>query len=443
MNNLKSNEPIVAIDIGAAHIVAAMAEPNKDDQELGFKILGVISEVTPKDAMYHGRIQSVDKIVLTLKKVIEDLENLTKCKATQVLIGVGSPDLQFQNRQATVYVQNSHIVGQWEVVRAESAAEKDVFNADKYQQLHAVNRFFMLDNTRYASPPLNREGVQLTVSRHLIAESRDYLNDIIKCAARSGIASPRLVAMPLAVGDFCLSAQQKEAGALCIDIGKTLSRFVLYRKGAPDYTGVIRFGGDQFSDDLSHYLNVLWAWDVGNHFKEKYGQLHTQDDQTVAVLEDDFEAFPDWLLSAQSNQHSMLNRPPARRAVASVLDACAKEWIEQILAQIEAHFATQGLSVPYHLQSVVLVGGGAQLKGLCQYLRHYLHLRYRSPIDVTLGGGACESSIGGKDAWRNQLLSKPVDMPVKSLLAFALRHPAVPRLGFRQWALDIFRFLFK
>jgi cell division protein FtsA len=53
-----------------------------------------------------------------------------------------------------------------------------------------------------------------------------------------------------------LTSEQKELGALVIDIGGGTTDYVVYADGVIKYTGVLALGGDHVSNDLGHGLKV-------------------------------------------------------------------------------------------------------------------------------------------------------------------------------------------
>src|SRR2546422_5027119 len=53
-----------------------------------------------------------------------------------------------------------------------------------------------------------------------------------------------------------LTSEQKELGALVIDIGGGVTEYVVYADGIIKYTGVLAVGGDHVSNDLAYGLKL-------------------------------------------------------------------------------------------------------------------------------------------------------------------------------------------
>jgi len=71
----------------------------------------------------------------------------------------------------------------------------------------------------------------------------------------------RFILNPLASGDIVLTEQERESGAVLIDIGGGTTDLAIFIEGTVWHSAVIAIGGDLITNDITHWMHV--PFDVG------------------------------------------------------------------------------------------------------------------------------------------------------------------------------------
>ncbi|MBR3926790.1 MAG: cell division protein FtsA [Akkermansia sp.] len=132
---------------------------------------------------------------------------------------------------------------------AKEKAEKAEIPADRF----AVNRElgnFSIDNREASRHPVGLTGRTLDVNCHVMHGIRTRLQNSLLCVRQVPLEIEDLVFAPLATAQMVLNRQQKEAGALLIDIGGGTSDFICYCEGDVVASGCIPAGGNTINNDI-------------------------------------------------------------------------------------------------------------------------------------------------------------------------------------------------
>lgn len=132
---------------------------------------------------------------------------------------------------------------------AKEKAEKLEIAADRF----AVNRElggFSIDGREPTRHPAGLTGRTLDVNCHVMHGIRTRLQNSLLCVRQVPLEVEDLVFAPLATAQMVLTRQQKDAGALLIDIGGGTSDFICYKGGDVVASGCIPAGGSTINQDI-------------------------------------------------------------------------------------------------------------------------------------------------------------------------------------------------
>ncbi len=132
---------------------------------------------------------------------------------------------------------------------AKEKAEKLEIAADRF----AVNRElggFSIDGREPTRHPAGLTGRTLDVNCHVMHGIRTRLQNSLLCVRQVPLEVEDLVFAPLATAQMVLTRQQKDSGALLIDIGGGTSDFICYKGGDVVASGCIPAGGNTINQDI-------------------------------------------------------------------------------------------------------------------------------------------------------------------------------------------------
>ncbi len=202
-----------------------------------------------------------------------------------------------------------------------------------------------------------------------------------------------MVFEPLATAEAVLTHDERELGALLLDVGAGTSEFSLFYEGEVQHSGVMPMGAGHFTNDLAMVLRT--PFEEAERIKVKHGCC-----LAGMVEEDDGVSVPTVAGGAP--------RVVPRRELSEILQARA----EEMLSLLHDELTNNGFEEELR-GGVVLTGGGAQLDGLLEMAEEVFDtgVRYGLPnglgglVDVIKSPVWCAASgllVYGRAADRNQ-----------------------------------------
>ncbi len=122
--------------------------------------------------------------------------------------------------------------------------------------IHAVRQHFFVDGQDGVTNPVGMLGARLEVDMHVIHGNANRLQNVIRLVRATSLEVDEIVFNGIATAIALLSSEQKELGALVIDIGGGITEYVVYSDGVIRHSGVLAVGGDHVSNDLAYGLKV-------------------------------------------------------------------------------------------------------------------------------------------------------------------------------------------
>jgi cell division protein FtsA len=122
--------------------------------------------------------------------------------------------------------------------------------------VHAIRQHFFVDGQDGVTNPVGMLGSRLEVDVHVVHGNTNRLQNAIRLVKGLQLEVDEIVFNGLASSLALLTGEQKELGALVIDIGGGTTDYVVYAGGVIRHTGVLAVGGDHVSNDLAYGLKV-------------------------------------------------------------------------------------------------------------------------------------------------------------------------------------------
>ena len=115
---------------------------------------------------------------------------------------------------------------------------------------------YAVDRVRGIVDPINRVGSHLEMQALLITGSRSVLHNLENAIEAAGFQPLSDEVDVLAAGVARLTKRDREKGVLLVDIGGRTTQWAVYDKGSVVANGMVPWGGDHLTTDLSHGLRI-------------------------------------------------------------------------------------------------------------------------------------------------------------------------------------------
>ena len=225
----------------------------------------------------------------------------------------------------------------------------------KRAAMHALPVDILLDGVPCENDPSGMVADRLGIRLHLIEADEAPLRNLDACVRQNHLATEARVASAYAASLACLVDDEKQLGAMLIDMGAGTTSIAMWLNGACVHTAVLSIGGNHITQDIARGLNTPRA--QAERLKTVWGRalcggINLHDDiDIVAVGEDNIEA-----------THTI-----SRSMLVQIIQPRLDEILELVREQAEA----SGLE-PICGRQVVLSGGASQLPDMREYVAQTL-----------------------------------------------------------------------
>jgi cell division protein FtsA len=242
---------IVGLEIGTSKICAVVGEQNADGT---LNIVGLGQ--SPARGMRKGEIVDAALAEECVRNAIVEAEQMADVEIRSVYLGVTGGHIRgFNNRGVHPVVSADREISDEDVQDVIKNAKAINLPAEN-TVIHAVRQHFFVDGQDGITNPVGMLGARLEVDVHVVHGITNRLQNAVRLVKGLQLEVDEIVFNGLASSLALLTNEQKELGALVIDIGGGTTDYVVYADGVIKYTGVLALGGDHVSNDLGHGLKV-------------------------------------------------------------------------------------------------------------------------------------------------------------------------------------------
>jgi cell division protein FtsA len=242
---------IVGLEIGTSKICAVVGEQNADGT---LNIVGLGQ--SPARGMRKGEIVDAALAEECVRNAIVEAEQMADVEIRSVYLGVTGGHIRgFNNRGVHPVVSADREISDEDVQDVIKNAKAINLPAEN-TVIHAVRQHFFVDGQDGITNPVGMLGARLEVDVHVVHGITNRLQNAVRLVKGLQLEVDEIVFNGLASSLALLTNEQKELGALVIDIGGGTTDYVVYADGVIKYTGVLALGGDHVSNELGHGLKV-------------------------------------------------------------------------------------------------------------------------------------------------------------------------------------------
>jgi len=249
------SEVIAGLDIGADRIRVLVAEY---DSEGKFLVSGWGE--SRSEGTRRGVVVNIEAAREAILRAIEAAEQEAGRTVTELLVALGGPSVSSLNSRGVVPVSGKNReISAADVERVLEAARAVVIPMDR-DILHILPQEYIIDDQRGVRSPIDMIGIRLEAEVHIVTASVSAIKNMEKAMERADYKIRDVVLGTLATARSSLSDEEKEMGALLVDIGTSSADYISVCGGAPRATGSVPFGGTQATSDISIVLKIPMEW---------------------------------------------------------------------------------------------------------------------------------------------------------------------------------------
>jgi cell division protein FtsA len=242
---------IVGLEVGTSKICAVVGEVGPSG---ALSIIGV-GQSRSRGAR-KGEIVNPDLASEDIRNAIVEAEQMADVEVRSVYLGVSGGHLRgFNNRGVHPVVSADREIAEEDVQDVIKNAKAINLPAENHV-VHVIRQHFRVDGQDGIQNPVGMFGARVEVDVHVVHGNFNRLQNPIRAVKGLQLEVEDIVFTGLGSSLALLSNEQKELGALVIDIGGGTTEFVVCADGIVKHTGVLAVGGDHVSNDLAYGLKT-------------------------------------------------------------------------------------------------------------------------------------------------------------------------------------------
>ena len=260
--------------------------------------------------------------------------------------------------------------------------------------VHHIRRPFQLDGKMVGPNPEHLHGERLDVGYWTVHGLESVIANSIHVVRGFNVLVGDMILSSLASGTMMTTPQDRQHGALVIDIGAGTTDFVFYQDGSPHLTGVVPVGGSHITNDLTLGLRVTEG--QAEKLKIRHGRalVRTRDKTDKVWLNGDF---------------AIGDRQFTRQAIEMITEARVREIFEVVKKKLGPDFGPEACAA-----GVFLTGGTSKLPVI---------------TDAATKVFGIPTQVGEMPPGMDEKLNRPQHATVLGLLHFGLQNRGGPSSG--------------
>lgn len=366
----RSDKLITAIDIGSWKVCALIASKAESG---ALTILGTGQQESK--GVRRGFVVDMEQTEQAVRQTIEQAEKVagTNIEAVQISFSAGSLESHVQPVEMAIggrRIERPDIEALLDRARARIDPAGRVV-------LHAEPTLYTLDGMRGVHRPVGLHADHLGVDVHVVVADGAPLRNLETSVRGAYLNVDSIVAAPVATAMACLSDEERDLGVALVELGGGVTNVSLHIGGMLVGLRSIPIGGADITDDIASAFGLRRS--QAERIKCFFG--------SAMQSRRDFRETIDIVPTPGEQQAS-----DGRKIIRAELVGVICERLGRLMKEVAAALDEMGFHSPVGRQ-VVLVGGGAELKGLADYAQTALGRAVR--IGRPHGLGALPDAHGG------------------------------------------------
>jgi cell division protein FtsA len=250
----KSRNLIVALEVGSTKVAAAVGEIRPDGT---LALLGIGEAAS-------GQIRKCEIIDFEVaqgcvRDALAEAEQKTDVVIAEVYLAISGAHIRSSNTRVTTVINNDgdeiapeHMQELHEMATAQPLPTDHAI-------IHHLLQHYVLDDGSTTDNPIGLASKQLTAHFHQVCGLATRLQTTIRCVKELSIEVKNYALSSYATAQAVLTRNQKQIGAVVINLGGGISDYIAYQRGAVVHSGVLGVGGDHLTNDIVSGLKIPYA----------------------------------------------------------------------------------------------------------------------------------------------------------------------------------------
>ncbi len=350
----KNNNIHAAVDIGNSKISCMIAQ-GATNNSIQIKVLGFGQHVSM--GLIQGKVTDISKLSEAIAKAVENAERMAGFPIENINCSIngGNPITKVSKKTISITTPEIVIEDLNKVMKYDNN-----LNIENYYLLNRNVIRFLIDNNFEVENPVGLKSNTLSVEMNNIFVNNDVISNINKTIGLCHLTVKNYYITPEVSGIATMIREERENGAIVIDIGANITSLGVYLKNKLIFSDSIPVGGIHVTSDIVKGLGTE------SNEAEKLKIIHG----SVEIHDlDNFEKIEIPIIS----ENGELVPHQIQR---SMLIAIIKPRIEEIFEIIDGRLKKIDPEITY-INRMVLTGGTSNLPGISNLAKKIFNCNVR------------------------------------------------------------------
>lgn len=314
------------------------------------KVVGV--GVAPNSGMRKGVVTNLTGPAAAIDKALESAEGMSGHQINAAALSINGSHLISTKADGmiTVGMTNNEVTPD-DVVRLEEVATTGKVPQNR-EILEIVAHSYRLDGQDNIKDPVGMSGSRLEITANVISGLVPHITNLQKSAELAKVEAVSVVPSVLAAAQAVLTESQRENGVAILDIGGSTTGVAIFEEGDLQYLSVVQLGGQHVTNDLA--IGLKTDPEIAESVKLSHAQLGSSGTGEVET------------------KHEKKTYIFQQQEIDEIVEARYEELFEAVSKELKK--AGRAGKLP---SGVVLVGGGAKVKGIVEFAKSQLNVAAR------------------------------------------------------------------
>lgn len=341
---MNPQEYAVGLDIGTTKIVAMIGRKNEYGK---LEIIGLGK--AKSQGVHRGVVNNITQTIDSIQQAVMQAEASCGLKISNVTVGIAGQHIRSLQHSDYITRENGDdVIDQRDINRLCDQVQKLVMLPGE-EIIHVLPQEYKVDGQSEVKEPIGMYGGRLEANFHVVVGQVASIRNIGRCVVNADLSLQKITLEPLASADAVLSADEKDAGVVLIDIGGGTTDIAIFKDGIIRHTAVIPQGGNIITQDIKEGCSIIEK--QAELLKVKFGSAwpgENRDNEIVSIP---------GLRGRDPKEISLKN-------LSKIIHARVIEILETAFVEIKNYGYDE--SKKQLIAGVVLTGGGSQLKHIKQ-----------------------------------------------------------------------------
>ncbi|MBR4355410.1 MAG: cell division protein FtsA [Elusimicrobiaceae bacterium] len=256
---------IAGLDIGSGKLTCIAVAYDAETNML--KVMAGRS--VPCKGLRGGMVSDIRETSAAVTHILGSIERECNHEISNLFIGMRGAHLESFSNHGTYNISrlDKEITQADMDLAVENAKAMPIKNDNEI--INVITQGYSIDKQRGITNPEGMEGSLLEVDVHITTGSSTHINNLAKAIQRPGYKIDGTFYSLVPLADCVLTQEEKEIGALILDLGGETMSVGIYIDGILKFSRDIPYGCDLITSDLSRLLHT--SRQHAKEIKEKYG----------------------------------------------------------------------------------------------------------------------------------------------------------------------------